>query len=117
MSHHDKTSSKRRLIYNDNEIDQASSSLEIRVHDRPVVITHWNAVEGEFLCLFQFDVDDCSDTGIATMVKDCEGNPICLCCDNNQIQVDMPGRYKLIKRGILNNARVTSQYISSRHVS
>jgi len=127
MTHHEKTDSRRIILYNQNEISQSTSTREIRVEERPVIITHWNAVEGEFLCLFEFDINDCDASGLITPVRCGSGcdtpedgtTPpfVCISCKDNRIQIDIPGRYKLIKRGVVNNAHVTMQYISSRHVA
>lgn len=115
--HHDKTDSSEKVVFNKNEPTQSLLSNEIRVHDRPVLITHWNAIEGEYICLVKFNLSDGCGKDIAgdlTFAKDCNCNFICLCCKCNTIKVAIPGRYKLFKKGVLNNAQVSYKYISSR---
>lgn len=118
MIHHERSSNKEIIIYNKNEPTQPVTSDEIRVHDRPVIITHWNPVENELICLTKFNLTGCGDdlTGDITFVKDCNCAYICLCCECNTIKVTEPGRYKLMKRGVQNNAQVTYRYVSSRHI-
>lgn len=116
MEAHEKTSNSSRTIFNQHDVSQDCLSQEIRVQDRPVVITHWNPVPGEMICLLEFDIPDCSSQGSITGVRDCNGEPICLSCDNNKIKIDTPGRYKLTKGGVINNAQVTAKYVSSRYL-
>lgn len=117
-NYHEKSDSKEKVIFNQNEPTQPLISNEIRVTDRPVVITHWNPIEGEFICLMKFRLDGCLDdvTGDTVFVKDENCDYICMCCKCNTIKITEPGRYKLVKRGVLNNAQVTSKYISTRYV-
>ena len=108
------TASKKTVLFNENDYSQPTYSQEISVDSRPVKINHWNPVEGEFLCLMEFMVNDCGDGGNATLVR-CNGEPVCLCCANPTMIISTPGRYKLMKNGVFNNAQVTTQYISDKH--
>lgn len=116
--HHEKSDCVEKELFNKNEPTQALLSNEIRVKDRPVVITHWNPVDGEFLCLVKFNLTGCGPSlaGDIVFVKDCNCQYICVCCECNTITVKQPGRYKLMKRGVINNAQVTYRYISSRYL-
>lgn len=120
MSRHiAKSDTQERVLFNQNEPTQALYSDEINVTDRPVLVTHWNAAEGEFLCLMKFDLSGCLEdvnnmTKNSVFVKDHNCNYICLCCKCNTMKITEPGRYKLVKRGILNNAQVTYRYLAQR---
>lgn len=116
--HHEKSSMVEKVLFNKNEPTQADLSREIRVHDRPVLITHWNPIPDEWLCLVKFNLTGCGSSlaGDIIFVKDCNCQYICLCCECNTIKITEPGRYKLMKRGLANNAQVTYRYISSRFI-
>ena len=120
MSRHTaKSDTQERELFNQNEPTQSLYSDEINVTDRPVIITHWNPVPGEFLCLMKFMLSGCFENvdGMAknsTFVKDDNCDFICLCCKCNEMKISKPGRYKLVKRGILNNAQVTYRYLAQR---
>ena len=116
--HHERSGNQEIVVYNKNEPTQPLTSNEIRVTDRPVLITHWNPVEDEWICLAKFNLTGCGEdlAGDITFAKDCNCEYICLCCACNTIKVTEPGRYKLMKRGVLNNAQVTYRFISSRYI-
>lgn len=116
-NYHERSDNVEHIIFNKNEPTQNRESTEITVGERPVRVTHWNAVEGEFLCLARFMVDGClcDAEGNIIFEKDEECNFICLCCKCPTYIIKKPGRYKLVKRGVLNNSHVTINYMSSRH--
>lgn len=113
MSTASTTASKSTVLFNQHDYSQPTYSQEISVGSRPVKITHWNPVEGEYLCLMEFEVNKCSDGGNITPVK-CNGQPVCICCAQNAVIVDMPGRYKLVKYGVSNNAQVTMKHLPAQ---
>lgn len=114
--HHEQSSTLETIIFNRHEPTQSTLSAEIKVQDRPALITHWNPIPGEQLCLMKFNITDCQeDAGDATFVREC-GEFVCMCCERNELKITEPGRYKLYKKGLINNSQVTVRYLSSRYI-
>lgn len=109
---------KEIILFDKNNPTQSKESREFEVLERPVMITHYNPIEGEYVCLARLIITGCGDqaTGDMVMEKDDCCNFQCLCCACNKMIIDLPGRYKLLKNGMPNNSLVTMRYLSNRYV-
>lgn len=119
MANHENSDSRDYVLFDSNNITQPSFSKTFTVKDRPVCITHYNPEEGELVCLVRIKIVGCGDNqeGRMVVVKDCcSGSPVCLCCACNEMIIKKPGRYKLMKQGVPNNADISYNYISSRYI-